>query len=484
MAFMSYVRFDDQHENGRLTEFCQRLSGEVRMQTGEEFPIFQDRNDIQWGQNWKRRVVDSVDEATFLIPIITPNFFQSPACRDELTQFIEREKQLGRDDLILPVYYVECRLLNDPNRLADDDLAQVIASRQRADWRELRFEPLTLPDVGRMFAKMAVQISDALDRVGESQPAGRSAAPTIDKNSPVSEPEPVSDLAESLAQMAEAGQGPSPKTEPPTRIVDPMGRADHITISEAIQAANPGDRIMVRPGLYQEGIVIDKPLEIIGDGPRDDIVVQASGTVAIQFRTAMGRVSNLSLHQTGGDKGSCVNIFQGRLLLEDCDITSENLIGVHISEGADPRLLRNRIHSCKKFGVIVSGDGMGTLEANEIFENEGSGVVITTGGNPTLRRNRIHDGKRGGVLALKNARGVLEDNDIIANAGNGVSISEGGTTILRGNRINQNGRYGVRINDSGGGTIEDNDLRDNTWGPWNISEDSEPLLKRARNLED
>lgn len=36
-AFMSYVRSDDQHENGRLTELCKRLSGELRLQTGEEF---------------------------------------------------------------------------------------------------------------------------------------------------------------------------------------------------------------------------------------------------------------------------------------------------------------------------------------------------------------------------------------------------------------------------------------------------------------
>ena len=44
---MSYVRSDDEHEEGRLTQFRQRLSGEVRMQAGQEFLIFQDRNDIK-----------------------------------------------------------------------------------------------------------------------------------------------------------------------------------------------------------------------------------------------------------------------------------------------------------------------------------------------------------------------------------------------------------------------------------------------------
>ena len=46
-AFMSYVHSDDKY--GHLTKFRERLSDEVRVQTGEEFPIFQDRKDIQWG---------------------------------------------------------------------------------------------------------------------------------------------------------------------------------------------------------------------------------------------------------------------------------------------------------------------------------------------------------------------------------------------------------------------------------------------------
>jgi hypothetical protein len=37
---------------GQLSEFRERLSYEVYIQTGEEFPVFQDRDDILLGQNW------------------------------------------------------------------------------------------------------------------------------------------------------------------------------------------------------------------------------------------------------------------------------------------------------------------------------------------------------------------------------------------------------------------------------------------------
>lgn len=107
-----------------------------------------------------------------------------------------------------------------------------------------------------------------------------------------------------------------------THIVDQFHRGDFVTISEAITAAKPGDRILVRPGLYNEGLVINKPLEIVGDGPLDEIVIQTSDQHGVWFRTTRGRIANLTLRQTRGALWFGIDITQGRLELDDCDITS------------------------------------------------------------------------------------------------------------------------------------------------------------------
>src|SRR5260370_5557118 len=156
-AFMSYARLDDQHENGRLTRFRERLSAEVSAQTGNDFAIFQDRADITWGQNWQQRIDEALDTVTLLLVIITPSFFRSPACRAEVTKFLDRERALGRDDLILPVHYISARELDDPGVREADDIAKVLASRQFADWRELRLKPITSPQVRRAIAELASQ---------------------------------------------------------------------------------------------------------------------------------------------------------------------------------------------------------------------------------------------------------------------------------------------------------------------------------------
>jgi F-box protein 11 len=209
-AFMSYDRSDDEY--GHVTRFCERLSHEVGTCIGEDFLIFQDRKKIFWGQNWKKRIEESLDEVTFLIPIITPRFFKSRACRDELGRFLKREKKLKRDDLVLPIYYVDYPLLNDEEERAGDELAQAIADHQRADcadWRKLRFKPFDSQEVREALAELGVQIRDALERVQTSE------------------------KKVALEQDADATRRPAAKT--PTRIVDQMHRGDHLTITESIE---------------------------------------------------------------------------------------------------------------------------------------------------------------------------------------------------------------------------------------------------------
>ena len=478
VAFLSYVRFDDQHEDGRLTQFRERLSGEVRLQTGRKFEIFQDRNAIAWGEQWQQRIDESLDTVTFLIPILTPGFFNSPACRSEFGRFLERERKLGRRDLILPVYYVNCPILRDEARRGADEIAKTVANRQWADWRELRFEPFTSPQVGKTLAKLAEQIVESLERGGHKRAVLTASTAAVAGSAAASTPS----REEPAVQLTETTQRPSDKIEPPTRVVDAL-RGEYSNLTEALKHSKPGDRILVRPGIYRERIVIDNPVEIIGDGELGDVVIEATGQSTVLFQATMARIANLSLRQTGEGDWFCIDISQGRLDLEGCDLTSQGIACVAIRDGADPRLRRNRIHDGKRVGVMVYRNGQGTLEDNEIFANGAGGAQIISGGNPTLRRNRIHDGKGSGVVVAEDGRGILEDNDIFANAQTGVAITTAGNPTLRGNRIHDGKGAGVLVAEDGRGILEDNDIFANALSGVAIQKGGNPTL-RGNHIHD
>ena len=59
-AFITYAHADDY---GDLTTFRESLNREVEMFTGGRFPIFQDRNGIEWEQNWKARIPGDAEVA-------------------------------------------------------------------------------------------------------------------------------------------------------------------------------------------------------------------------------------------------------------------------------------------------------------------------------------------------------------------------------------------------------------------------------------
>jgi hypothetical protein len=134
----------------------------------------------------------------------------------------------------------------------------------------------------------------------------------------------------------------------------------------------------VRLALYSESLVINKPLEIVGEGNRDEIVIEARDTDVISFRSFAGRLAGLTIRQAGDRKGwfgsegdSCaIDIAQGRLEIEDCIISCQGggLGAVKIRDGAEPRLHRNCIHKSKRYAVFVKDGGTGLLEDNDIFD--------------------------------------------------------------------------------------------------------------------
>lgn len=464
IAFLSYATSDDVHEGGKIAEFCERLSGEVKMQTGKPFHIFRDKKDIGWGENWKKRVEQGLDAATFLIPILTPSYFQSEPCREEYEIFKEREKQLGRNDLILSIYYVECDEIADSAVCRSDPWFIDVSERQYEDWCNLRLKSLNSSTVRYALERLAKQIKQAIKGV-TPQLILPDIESTIEKS------------------MGKAVAQPVRPEEITTHIVDSMQQGDFVTISEAIAAAGSGDRVIIRHGCYTEGLVVNKSLEIVGEGGPGDVVVEAEGCNTIIFKTNMGIMRNLTVSQSGGGNWYAVNIIQGQLVLEDCDITSQSLACIAIHNEANPTIRRNRIHDGKRSGIIMYDNALGTIEDNDIFGNALAGIQISGGSNLIVRCNRIHDQKGSGVLMYANSLGTIEYNDIFANGYAGVAIKDGGNPTVRHNRIHDQKESGVFVYENGLGTIEDNDIFGNGYACVAVREGGNPTVCR-NNIHD
>ncbi|EFO80868.1 Tetratricopeptide TPR_2 repeat protein [Oscillochloris trichoides DG-6] len=164
LVFMSYNRFDDEFEAGAITRLRAELARTLQFLSGETITIFQDTDAIRLGQNIQQRVDNALARALLFIPIITPGYLKSAACRVELQAFLQREQQLGRNDLILPIAYQ--RVVRFDALVASDPLLAHLSQRLMLDWQQLRGLPFTEPRVRSELERVAEQIISLLDAVG------------------------------------------------------------------------------------------------------------------------------------------------------------------------------------------------------------------------------------------------------------------------------------------------------------------------------
>jgi hypothetical protein len=189
-------------------------------------------------------------------------------------------------------------------------------------------------------------------------------------------------------------------------IVSANGSGDFSTIREALRNAATGARVFIRPGLYNESIVIDKHIEITGDGSIEDIIVESTNSSCIMMETDKASVRGLTLRGRGAKFGKtffAVDVPRGELTIENCDISSDSFscIAIHGS-WANPLIKNCRIHDGADSGVYIFDNARGQIEECDIYHNANANVAITSGANPLIKNCRIFEGSNGGVVVWQN----------------------------------------------------------------------------------
>lgn len=66
--------------------------------------IFYDKDSIEWGDNWKDKILEGVAKSEFAIIVISENFFGREWTEKELSDFLERQNSSGQK-IILPILF-------------------------------------------------------------------------------------------------------------------------------------------------------------------------------------------------------------------------------------------------------------------------------------------------------------------------------------------------------------------------------------------
>lgn len=66
--------------------------------------VFYDRESLEWGDNWKDRILNGTKKSEFAVIVISENFFDREWTEKELAEFLSRQNRNGQK-LILPILH-------------------------------------------------------------------------------------------------------------------------------------------------------------------------------------------------------------------------------------------------------------------------------------------------------------------------------------------------------------------------------------------
>jgi len=203
---------------------------------------------------------------------------------------------------------------------------------------------------------------------------------------------------------------------------------EYPTIQTAIDAANPGDDIIVQKGIYKENIIIDKNINLTGIGWPE-----------IDGGSKEGNVNTVSMAYLGKRAGK----------IEGFIVTGGGLgprgHGIYIWDSS-PEIINNKITGNKHNGIGVHGKAAQTgdtrIHNNLIYDN-GVGIGNGLGSTAHIYNNQIYNNHMVGVGTRGQATPLIEGNSIYENI-IGVGSREPASPHVKGNQIFDNW-FGIAI---------------------------------------
>ncbi len=147
-----------------------------------------------------------------------------------------------------------------------------------------------------------------------------------------------------------------------------------------------GGRVLVRPGVYKESLTISKKVEIVADGPADSVVVESVEGNCLLMQADLARVRGLTLRGVSGRQGRgryAVSVPTGKLILEDCRITSDTLACfAALGSTATAELRHCRVVGGARDESPGQRQADVILEDCDVSENALAGIECRRGGRP------------------------------------------------------------------------------------------------------
>jgi parallel beta-helix repeat protein len=192
------------------------------------------------------------------------------------------------------------------------------------------------------------------------------------------------------------------------------GSGEYSSIQEAINAANPGDLIVVAPGIYDEHLFINKSVRIIGQ-ESDKVFLVSNETGPLLLVTADNveiRSLTIKALPSEGLEISQIPVKEGIIIHSNNNTIENNKIidcdiGIQLSHCFGNNMTNNQLENCNQSGIYARHSMNSNMTGN-VIANSLIGTFFFECGNTTFSGNRLENNTYVPIQYSKTDVSVLE----------------------------------------------------------------------------
>ncbi|MET9469877.1 right-handed parallel beta-helix repeat-containing protein [Streptomyces sp. NPDC006544] len=250
------------------------------------------------------------------------------------------------------------------------------------------------------------------------------------------------------------------------------------TIGEALRVARSGAVISVRPGLYEENLVIDKMVTITAEDARGSVKVAPRSGAVVQVIAEAVQLTGLVL-QGHDDELPTVDVPRGQAALQDCEVVGSSWTALLTRQQGTLAMRGCRVVNPAGAGIVETSTGASVIEDCVIEHLGTSAVVIGERANPTIRNCVLRDARGNGVCANGEGRGSIEDCEISSTDKPAVALEENSATRVLRTTV-RDCVLGVYISSASRVLLEDCTVTNTAGHGIALAGGTDPVLRRCR----
>ncbi|MFJ8475127.1 right-handed parallel beta-helix repeat-containing protein [Kitasatospora sp. NPDC094011] len=250
------------------------------------------------------------------------------------------------------------------------------------------------------------------------------------------------------------------------------------TIGEALEAARPGAVISVRPGRYEENLVITKMVTIAAEDVRGTVRITPRRGCVVQVVAEAVQLTGLVLHGQD-DELPAVDVPRGQAALQDCEVVGNSWTAVLTRQQGALAMRGCRIVNPAGAGIVETSTGASVIEDTVIEHLGTSALVIGENANPVVRNCVMRDARGNGICANGEARGTIEDCEISTTDKPAVALEEHSTTRVLRTAVRDT-VLGFYLSSAARVELEDCTVTATTGHGFVLGNGTDPLLRRCR----